>query len=36
MTTLLECYQQPDEDTLRQVVEYEKPSLRAPTAIVRA
>ena len=23
MTTLLECYQQPDTETLRQVVEYE-------------
>lgn len=36
MITLLECYQQPDEDTLRQVVEYEKPSPRAPIATVGA
>jgi CheY-like chemotaxis protein len=32
VTTLLECYQQPDADTLRQVVEYERPVSRPPTA----
>jgi integrase len=36
MTTLLECYQQPDADTIRQVVEYETPSQRPPVATLRA
>ena len=26
LTTLLTCYQQPDEETLREVVDYEKPA----------
>jgi integrase len=29
LTTLLTCYQQPDEDTLREVVDYVKPAVRA-------
>jgi hypothetical protein len=32
VTTLLECYQQPDADTLREVVEYERPAPRSPAA----
>ena len=26
LTTLLTCYQQPDEETMRQVVDYERPA----------
>jgi len=26
ITTLLKCYQQPDEETLREVVDYQKPA----------
>jgi hypothetical protein len=26
ITTLIECYQQPDEETLRSVMEYRKPT----------
>lgn len=29
VTTLLTCYQQPDEDTLREVVDYQRPARRA-------
>ncbi len=29
LTTLLTCYQQPDEETMREVVDYEKPALKA-------
>jgi hypothetical protein len=27
ITTLIDCYQQPDDDTLRVVVEYVKPAI---------
>jgi hypothetical protein len=29
--TLQQCYQQPDDETLRSVVEYERPGSRTPT-----
>lgn len=32
LTTLLTCYQQPDEDTLREVVDYQRPARRAQLA----
>jgi integrase len=32
ITTLIDCYQQPDEDTLRAVVEFVRPALRSPAA----
>ena len=36
VTTLIECYQQPDEETLREVVEYVKPVRRARPVARRA
>ncbi len=27
--TLMECYQQPEEETLRSVVEYQKPKIKS-------
>ena len=33
ITTLLQCYQQPDAETLRQVVDYERPVPRSPAAV---
>jgi hypothetical protein len=32
ITTLIDCYQQPEEDTLREVVAFVRPAPRGPAA----
>jgi len=36
ITTLINCYQQPDDDTLRAVAEFVKPAVLSSAVVVRA